>query len=738
MKKMPKWMRILCLILVISFFPVVTLIWANADTRYFEGDAEVYYQELLDAGFPEDYAHSLTELHLLHPNWSFTPLLITEGNSLYRWDYIIEQETTDPSLNLISSNESYIAYRHLFNLETYDSGYYQASKAAVEYFMDPRNFLNETDIFQFYNLSAAHNVGIEEVEAVLAGTFMENAILENGKTYAENFLEVGQALDVNPVYLAVKARQEQGVAGASPVLSGDCGTLLAEYYANGTQISENGNKVLAPSEGHTEEELLALNGYYNFFNIKASGNGLFTIYYNAMKRAQSGTDDMSEEWGSPAWDTIWKSMWGGAYTIKTSFIDRYQNTIYLQKFNVDSRAADRNFWGQYMQNVAGSLTESRTLFGAFASSGVIDGPCSFVIPVYEGIPKNACKDPAGGTCSYLAQATNKYDCPVFFSLPFLLTNPNTVYQNFWRYPDQTIRLRGLVDHSYGVNRIEYRWDDGEWKTLCQDSKFDITISLPEGSVPDTSHILVVRTVADYDHSDSSKKSNWSVLSAVFYVNICERPNINISIANRETQTTTLHKAGTAFTLPVCEEENFVGWYGSDNTLMPSGGIIEPEEDITYTALYMQFEAMKGAALVFPNDETHLRFYAAAETQALEKVADTNASISFFATVVNEDGTEASTPVALGGIDESFETTWQVLSADTDALGEESYNTNYSMRFWAVCTYSDGSVQASTPSGIYCQRSATQVAKTALADTTIQYESFVVEHLNKIVSAAIAH
>ena len=55
-------------------------------------------------------------------------------------------------------------------------------QAAVEYFMDPRNFLNETDIFQFYNLSAVHNVGIEEVEAVLTNTFMENASLENGKT----------------------------------------------------------------------------------------------------------------------------------------------------------------------------------------------------------------------------------------------------------------------------------------------------------------------------------------------------------------------------------------------------------------------------------------------------------------------------------------------------------------------------------------------------------------------------
>ena len=736
MKKMPKWMRILCLILVISLFPVVTLIWANADTRYFVGDAEVYYQELLDIGFPEDYARSLTELHLLHPNWSFTPLLITEGNPLYSWDYIIEQETKDPSLNLISSNENYLAYRHLFNLETYDSGYYQASKAAVEYFMDPRNFLNETDIFQFYNLSAVHNVGIEEVEAVLTNTFMENASLENGKTFAEYFLEIGQELDINPVYLAVKARQEQGVAGSSPVLSGECGTLLADYYANGTQTSESGNKVLAPGDGYTEEELLALNGYYNFFNIKASGNGLFTIYYNAMKRAQSGTADMSEEWGSPAWDTNWKSMWGGAYTIKTSFIDRYQNTIYLQKFNVDSRAADRNFWGQYMQNVAGSLTESRTLFGAFASSGVLDGPCSFVIPVYEGMPKNACKDPAGGTCSYLATATEKYEASVFFSSPFLLLQKKTHYDSRTAFSNDTLHLRGIATHSYGVERLEYSWDGGEWLTLCEGDTFDIEI--PLSFDPNTSHILTIRTIANYNPSNTSKKSNWSVLSAVFYVNVYERTNINILIKNNESQTDAIHKVGTTFTLPICEEENFIGWYGSDNTLMPSGGLVSPEEDITYTALYMQFEAMKGAALVFPNDETHLRFYAAAETQALEKVADTNACISFFATVVNEDGTEASTPVALGGIDESFETTWQVLSADTDALGEESYNTNYSMRFWAVCTYSDGSVQASTPSGIYCQRSATQVAKAALADTTIQYESFVVEHLNKIVSAAIAH
>ena len=723
-----------CLALVACLLGGVVLV-VSGNTRYFEGEAEEYYQALLLAGFPEDYARPLTELHLLHPEWNFTPLLITEGNPLYCWDYVVAQETKDAETNLISGLDDYRAYHHLTNKEIYDSGYYQASKSAVEYFMDPRNFLNETDIFQFYDLSSAHEVGIDEVQAVLDGTFMADATLENGKAYAAYFLEVGKGLDVNPVYLAVKARQEQGSDGASPVLGGKCGSLLAEYYENGTQTSENGNTVLAPAEGYTSEELIALDGYYNLFNIKASGNGLFAIYHSAMKRAQSGTENMVDAWGSPSWNTVWKSLYGGAYTIKTSFIDRYQNTIYLQKFNVDSRAADRNFWGQYMQNVAGSLTESRTLFGAFASSGVLDGHCSFVIPVYEGMPKSACKDPAGGRCSYLAVATEKYDSSIFFSEPILQTSTSTVYDTIRVYAEDSLRLRGITTHSYGVKAIEYRLDDGEWKTLCEADKFDVTLPIPleVGS----SHILTLRTLADYDRNDSTKKSSYTVLSAVFYINVVERPKINISIENREDKTTALHRAGTDFRLPVCKEANFVGWYGSDNTLMPSGGVVSPKEDITYTALYMRFETMRGAALVFPKDETHLRFYAAAESDTLEKLRDSNATISFFATIVNEDGSEIPSAVTLSGLNDSFGTVWQVLSADTEVLDANSYSTNYSIRFWAVCTYSDGSVQASTPDGIYCQRSARDVASAALADTTVQYESKIVEYLKEIISATTA-
>ena len=598
---------LVCLVLIAGLVGGIVLV-VSGNTRYFEGEAEVYYQELLAMGFPEDYARPLTELHLLHPEWSFTPLLITEGNPLYRWDYIIGEETKEADTNLISSGLSYLAYRHPTNSETYDSGYYQASKEAVEYFMDPRNFLNETDIFQFYDLSEANAVGLDEIEAVLADTFMADVTLENGMTYAQNFLQAGLELSVNPVYLAVKARQEQGVNGVSPVLSGTCGSLLADYYANGIQTSESGNKILTPSTGYTLEELQALDGYYNLFNIKASGNGLFTIYYNAMNRAITGTQDMSEIWDSPSWDTIWKSLYGGAYTIKTSFVDRYQNTIYLQKFNVDSRS-DRNFWGQYMQNVAGSLTESRTLFSAFASSGVLDGHCSFIIPVYAGMPSKVCSDPANGECSYLAVATEKYNSVAFFSNPILQTSGDTIYDTISVYANDSLHLRGIVTHSYGVRGIEYRLDDGEWILTETDGAFDITLTIPYEV--GTSHILTVRTLADYDHEISTKKSNYTVLSAVFYIHVVERSKINFPIPFNQNMFISFHSAEAIFTLPIGKEEN---------------------------------------------------------------------------------------------------------------------------RLSPFDIYFDGSMQAASPRGIYCQRSAAEIANAVLADTTVHYDNKIVAYLNRIISA----
>ncbi len=377
-------------------------------------DVDPYTQSLIDKGFPASYAEKLTELHYLHPTWEFEPLLITDMKSEYTWEYVLFQETDNPKRNLVNKADSYAAYRHPTNTQLYDSGWYQAAYETVCYFMDPENWLNEKDIFMFQDLKYSDAITVDIVESALAGTFMSNTILYDDVTYAAYLVDAGKQLDVDPLHLAARLRQEQG-AGNSPLIKGTCGDKLWYYYQNNVQ-TENGKQVLAPASGYTEAELTAYNGLYNYFNIGAAGTGYFAIYLGAMNEAQKGTPEMAEEWGGNAsWDTPAKAIYGGAYKLTNKYVGDYQNTLYLQKFNVDPRSS-RNFWGQYMQNIGAAVTEARTIFNSLHSSECLDLPYHFLIPVYEGKPESN-PDPAQGACDTYAAADTMVHTEVRLTAP---------------------------------------------------------------------------------------------------------------------------------------------------------------------------------------------------------------------------------------------------------------------------------------------------------------------------------
>ncbi len=733
-KRVKILLRTVCVLLTLVMVGAVVF-HVSGNERYFEGEAEAYYQSLCNAGFPEDYAAALTELHLLHPSWEFVPLMITKAHPLYTWSYVIAQETKEIDNNLISSDVSQIPYRHPLYSDVFDAGHYPASVEAVKYFMDPRNFLNETDIFQFYDLASGADVRIEAVEAVLASTFMENAVLENGKTYAEYFLEVGRALSVSPIYLAVKARQEQGTDGSSPVIMGSCGTLLNGYYQNNTQYSEYGNAILAPSEGHTKAELLQFNGLYNIFNVGASGNGLFSIYYNAMKRAQSGTEAMEVAWGSAEWNTVWKSIYGGAYSIKTSYIDRYQNTIYLQKFNVDSRS-DRNFWGQYMQNVGGALTEGRTLYTSFASIDALDSTCTFLIPVYGCMPSQSSADPARGTCSYLAKATDKYTYNANLTAPVQKSDSNqALYLTQQIASGGTLSLTGGVSHSYGISHLEYQWDGaGDWTPCSYGGALNLSLSVDFSE--NTLHILVIRGRAAYDHGNSAKKSNYNFLCAVVYVEVVSPPKATLSIKDRDTFSAITLPQGSKFYLPVNDHASFIGWHASDNALLPSGSAAILYDNLTYQSLYLDMQQMNGAALIFSDGAVQLRFSTAIEKTLLQTLQELALPVRFFATVT-ADGVTQTVDTTLQNVPvTAYEKEWVMMRADTAPLTPNDYNSEYTVAFYAVCRYDDGSERV-----LLCgvsesfSRSAVTVAHAALADPEANYSPSLSEQLQQIISYA---
>ncbi|MBQ8165220.1 MAG: hypothetical protein IJZ94_05345 [Clostridia bacterium] len=366
-----------------------------------------YINSLIAAGFPESYATLLAEVHDEHPSWTFEPVLITSLNSAYTWDYIVEQEMY-PTRNLVTTDtwapSGYDAYYSPYYDETdtnlYDSGWRQASQEAVEYFMDPRNFLNDIDIFMFESL--AYNSSIHTVSAVesaLTGTFMaaSNGTVDGTNTYATLIYNLGVQYNINPIYIANRIILEQGTAGTSPLVNGTLGTAMWSYYSdeanrwNTSAVNSSGQIIWGGAYDnitYTEAELKARDGLYNFFNMGASGTGVFEIYMNA-----------SNESKTEGWTTKTAAVTGGVKKVYNKYIANYQHTPYFQKFNTHPGSSN-NFWGQYMQDISGALKGGRRAYNDYSDTNGLEAAHNFVIPVYGGMPTEACPDPAGGYSYY--------------------------------------------------------------------------------------------------------------------------------------------------------------------------------------------------------------------------------------------------------------------------------------------------------------------------------------------------
>lgn len=307
------------------------------------------------AGFPESYKANLRVMHNAHPNWVFVPQITNiDWNTFIEAEMVKERNLVPRSMDDAYKGKQSWAYNpetgEYYGLSGHD--WVQASQAAVEYYADPRNFLTEQDVFQFelltYNSTYQTEAG---VEAIINGTFMSHCqMADDVVTYAKAFCLAGEQTNVSPYMLAARVRQEQGAGGTSPLISG----LYPGYE-----------------------------GYYNFFNIGAYGATETEIYVNGLERAKSY-----------GWNSRYNSIAGGASILGANYISKGQDTLYLQKFDVDN-----SYYGlfshQYMQNVLGACNEGRTAYQAYSQIGIINNSFVFKIPVYTNMPTEAVPKPDG-------------------------------------------------------------------------------------------------------------------------------------------------------------------------------------------------------------------------------------------------------------------------------------------------------------------------------------------------------
>lgn len=331
-----------------------------------DADFESY---MTKQGFPESYKPYLRKLHEQHPKWIFTAQKLgVDWNTALKEECVVGRNLVHSSA--LASWKSMEKGAYDFNGGYWyglDGSWVAASKEIIMYYMDPRNFLNDTYIFMFENQSYDPSYQTESgVKTILEDTFMSGSYTcpdtKKKYTYSQTFMDAAKKSGVSPYHLASRCRNEQGVNGAPQSL----GTVKG--YEN----------------------------YFNFFDIQAYATSTMTAAEMGCKYAKTTNPTYLLPWTNQ-----YKSIVGGSIFLGTGYITKGQDTLYLQKFDMVD-GGNGLYYHQYMTCVFGQANEAISLKNAY-SQDILNSAMEFKIPVYNNMPDKLCPKPtsSGDNNNYL-------------------------------------------------------------------------------------------------------------------------------------------------------------------------------------------------------------------------------------------------------------------------------------------------------------------------------------------------
>ena len=279
--------------------------------------------------FPSSYHNALKALHTVYPNWSFHA-----DNVNLTLDEAVQLEITR---KLIRTNYKSLlsmglgAYDYTKNTwVAHDGNWYVASREVIKYYMDPRNFLGSDTVFSFmlqgYDPSKQTEAGVRKI---VKGTFLDT------NEYVSYIMKAARETSYSPYVMASKILQEIGKNnGNSPFISG---------------------------------KYPGYEGYYNYFNINATGNSTEEKIKKALTYAKNN-----------GWNTREKAIIGGAEFCSDGYIKKGQNTYYYMDFNIKN---PKLIWHEYAGAIHDASAKGRILSAAY--TGDKSAVVSFSIPVYK-------------------------------------------------------------------------------------------------------------------------------------------------------------------------------------------------------------------------------------------------------------------------------------------------------------------------------------------------------------------
>lgn len=354
----------------VSYGDSLTILSETTDSSGSQGSSDADFESYMTKqGFPESYKPYLRTLHEQHPKWIFTAQKLgVNWNTALKEECVVGRNLVHSSA--LASWKSMEKGAYDFNGGYWyglDGSWVAASKEIIMYYMDPRNFLNDTYIFMFENQSYDPSYQTESgVKTILADTFMSGSYTcpdtKKKYTYSQTFMDAAKKSGVSPYHLASRCRNEQGVNGAPQSL----GTVKG--YEN----------------------------YFNFFDIQAYATSTMTAAEMGCKYAKTTNPTYLLPWTNQ-----YKSIVGGSIFLGTGYITKGQDTLYLQKFDMVD-GGNGLYYHQYMTCVFGQANEAISLKNAY-SQDILNSAMEFKIPVYNNMPDKLCPKPtsSGDNNNYL-------------------------------------------------------------------------------------------------------------------------------------------------------------------------------------------------------------------------------------------------------------------------------------------------------------------------------------------------
>lgn len=342
--------KFLSILIILNILISISISFFNYDVKAVTQSISSDIDSLNNDLYP-NIKSMINSLKATYKNWNFKILYTDiEWKDAITYEYIGHESSPK---NLAPANNSKYAGSWVCPIckdAVYDSeDWVCASEPAIKYMMDPRNSLNSSDVFQFMELSYDSSYTYDEdiVASMLSGSFLDE------DKYVDIIMEACKTYNANPYYIVARILQEQDKDGT---------TLVEGNGYKGQYV-----------------------GYYNIFNIGASGNGEDKVILNGLKKA--------EEY---EWTSLELALRGGIKIIAENYIAVGQNTLYLQKFDVDN-SDGKLFWHQYMQNILAAQNEGTELKKTLQENRAINYPYTFIIPVYKNMPASACARPSTTT-----------------------------------------------------------------------------------------------------------------------------------------------------------------------------------------------------------------------------------------------------------------------------------------------------------------------------------------------------